>query len=319
MVWCTTRRRSQCPEVLSRKRTPSRAFVSCRLPAGTSLGAPTATFARISGPTRIRSIPTFCWTRSPEGSPSFPASMPSAARRFPLGLRRGWNPSDASTTGTASRGSTFSRQFSFVAPRCWALRCWAAGSSSYDALPEVSRGPRKWAHLPVPFGSSSGAVVGLLQFLDVELDHFEHGVHHAFRLICVLVLQQLTQNSRDDLPRHPELVPEPAALLRFPAPGELSPQVIDFLLRLAIHQERNGGCELELRAAVQCRKLLSIEHERHDHHRTLPARPRLSVTRHVHDLRVLENGDIELGGLLGLAVEPQERMDRLHLAVLLDL
>ena len=34
-----------------------------------------------------------------------------------------------------------------MAPRCWALRCWAAGSSSYDALPKLSRCPRNVSHL----------------------------------------------------------------------------------------------------------------------------------------------------------------------------
>ncbi len=87
---------------------------------------------------------------------------------------------------------------------------------------------------------ASALLIRLLQDLDVQLGHLEHGRHHAFRFRGILVLQHRAQDSGNDLPGHSESVLEPAALLCFATLGELGPQLIDFLLRLAVNEERDG-------------------------------------------------------------------------------
>ena len=95
------------------------------------------------------------------------------------------------------------------------------------------------------------------------------------------------------------------------AGGELLPVVVHFFLRLAIDLKRDGLVELEDRAAVERGECLPVQLEGHGHDRSgrlavdLP--PGFAVARDVPDLRVLEDADIERGGLLGLIVEPQDR------------
>src|SRR5205823_8751655 len=107
---------------------------------------------------------------------------------------------------------------------------------------------------------------------------------------------------------------KPAALHLFSAAGyELFPIIIDLLLRLAVDHERDRCGELELRPAVQGHKLLSIQLERHRHHRALLPRRFLSgVMSHCLDLRILEHGDIELRRFLSLIIEPQKWSNFLH-------
>src|SRR5262245_64049131 len=76
------------------------------------------------------------------------------------------------------------------------------------------------------------------QGLDVELLHLQHRRHHPLRFRRVLVPHQLEQRGGADLPRDPELVLEPAALDFLPAGGELGPEVVDFRLGLAVHDQR---------------------------------------------------------------------------------
>src|SRR5262249_25377036 len=54
--------------------------------------------------------------------------------------------------------------------------------------------------------------------------------------------------------------------------------------------------------------------EPHEHHATGRPRPGLAVARDVHDARVLEDRDVEVGGRLGLGVEPQKWRDGAHSA-----
>jgi hypothetical protein len=49
--------------------------------------------------------------------------------------------------------------------------------------------------------------------------------------------------------------------LSFPFRGEFLPELVDFLLRLAVHEKRNGGSESEMRAAVQGDELLAVKLE----------------------------------------------------------
>src|SRR5206468_91323 len=110
-----------------------------------------------------------------------------------------------------------------------------------------------------------------------------------------------------------ELVLEPAALALFsPAGCELVPVLIDLLLRLTVHHEREGLAELEQRAAVQRRELLALELEVHDHHGAFGPRSRVAVAAHGENLGILEDRYIELRRLFGVAVEPEEWRDLLH-------
>src|SRR5262249_19356121 len=70
-------------------------------------------------------------------------------------------------------------------------------------------------------------VVRALQLRHVELPHAEHRLHDALRAGRVLVLQPLAENRRDDLPRHAELVLQPATALDLAAGRKLVPQLVD--------------------------------------------------------------------------------------------
>src|SRR5262245_30389867 len=78
----------------------------------------------------------------------------------------------------------------------------------------------------------------------------------------VLVVQHFHHCGAHDLPRQPELVLEPATLHFLAARGERGPEeVVDLLLAVAVHHERNRLGELEDRSAVQRRERLSAQLE----------------------------------------------------------
>jgi hypothetical protein len=81
---------------------------------------------------------------------------------------------------------------------------------------------------------------GFLQGLEVNLFHLVQGRRHPLCFLRVFVLHQIAQNGGDDLPRYAIAVFEPAAGYFFSARGEFLPQFINFLLRPAVHEERNG-------------------------------------------------------------------------------
>src|SRR5207253_2106506 len=134
--------------------------------------------------------------------------------------------------------------------------------------------------------------------------HLRHGLHDPVRLLRILASQQLAQHGGNDLPRQPELVLEPAALVFRSTGGQLLPQLVHFLLRLAVYEQGYRRRELELRAAVQGVKVLTLELEGAAHDRPLRPRPRLAVARHPHDFGALEDRDVEVHRLFGVAVEP---------------
>src|SRR5437763_6409165 len=155
--------------------------------------------------------------------------------------------------------------------------------------------------------------VGALQLCDVELLHLHHRFADALGFRAVRVLKQLAEHGRDDLPRHAVFVLQPSALHLLSAGGKLLPQLVDLLLGLAIDDERYRFVELELRSAVEREELLPVELEGDGHHGSRRTGCPLRITGNAGDLRVLEDGGVELRCLLGLAVEPQERGDLLHL------
>jgi hypothetical protein len=80
--------------------------------------------------------------------------------------------------------------------------------------------------------------VSSLQFADVDLLHLHHRIHHSSGLFRVFVVQHLNQHSGRDLPGQTELVSEPAALGFLAAVrGEFLPEIIHFVLSLAVHDE----------------------------------------------------------------------------------
>jgi hypothetical protein len=100
---------------------------------------------------------------------------------------------------------------------------------------------------------------GLLQRVDVELLHLHDRLQDSLRPRGIWVAQHLGRDGWDDLPRHPVLILQPAAWSCFTALGKLLPHPVQFRLRLAVHDERHGLGEGELRPAVEraerfCRK-----------------------------------------------------------------
>src|SRR5438067_11529232 len=110
---------------------------------------------------------------------------------------------------------------------------------------------------------------------------------------------------RKNLPRETEFVFEPAARPRRSAIGrKFLPEIIDLLLCLAIHVERDRFGELELRSAIERDESNAIERKIHRHHAALRPRTSLAVTRYSIDLRILKNAEVEFGRLLRFRIEP---------------
>src|SRR4051812_25931697 len=77
----------------------------------------------------------------------------------------------------------------------------------------------------------SSASLRLFHLLQVELGHFHHLGHDAWS--ANRIAHQTADCCRNNLPRQPELVLQPAALALFTAGGELVPVMIDLFLILA--------------------------------------------------------------------------------------
>src|SRR5689334_3553928 len=131
------------------------------------------------------------------------------------------------------------------------MHSWAFGAAAWIILRSFWSAARCSAATPARYSS---IVVGFAAMLlsrgcplesgDVDLHHLQQGVHHALRLRGVFVLEQTEQGSGDDLPRHAELVCQPAALHFYPTGRELLPILVDFRLRLAVHDERDRRIDL---------------------------------------------------------------------------
>src|SRR5262245_61654424 len=198
-------------------------------------------------PARPKPIPNV-WPkllRRGEGPPARPKPIPNV---WPKLLRRGEGPQRLRWVENALDLHTV-----------W-LRPAAAG-------PEVPRSARARQIAPCrpPLRAERGSPAslfsrgGLFQFLDVEFDHVEHGLHDAARFGGIFMTQQFVQDVRNDLPGKAVFVLEPTALL-FLAPGrKLLPQLIHFRLRAAVNHKRNGFSKLEVRPTIEGHKLLTLQ------------------------------------------------------------
>src|SRR4051812_41946608 len=160
-----------------------------------------------------------------------------------------------------------------------------------------------------PAASDAHAVGGPPDLGDVDLLHSQHGLGGPLGAAGVGVLQKREHLHGGDLPGDAELVLEPAALALLAALGEPVPVVVGLLLVLAHDLEGDRLGEPELRAAVQAEVLLAVEGEADGEDVALPHRRRhvRPVAADGVDRGVREDGRVVLGGLLGLAVEPEAR------------
>src|SRR4029079_17019736 len=167
--------------------------------------------------------------------------IPSTSERFA--------PRPSVIPGSCSVRESVSR-ISF-STRCATSFCWSSYASSYFVRPRRRTSRRL-----------SG--IRALQRSDVELLHLQESLHDPSGLVGIRVLDQLGEDGRHDLPRHAELVLEPAALLRVlvAAGAELLPVLVDLRLRVAVHLEGDGFVELEERTAVERGERLAVELER---------------------------------------------------------
>src|SRR5207244_174183 len=129
----------------------------------------------------------------------------------------------------------------------------------------------------------------LFQPLDIELLHPQHRLQDFLGPPGIWIGHHLAQDSGDDLPRQSVFILQPAALYRFATLGELLPHPVHFLLRVAVHDERDGLGELELRPTVECEELLPVELELHGQYATFGLRSTLATMSDLADLGVLED------------------------------
>lgn len=160
-------------------------------------------------------------------------------------------------------------------------------------------------------------VSSALQALNIDLVHLQHGLHDAAGFGAIRIAQKFAQRGGDDLPGDAELVAQPAAAAFLAAGGELFPQLVNLGLGVAVHKKGYGGSEAELRAAIQGHELLAVDLKRAGHHRSLGAGARVAVAVESLDFGILEDGGVEIHGLFGLAIEPEEGDDFLHGGTLL--
>src|SRR5471030_914898 len=148
------------------------------------------------------------------------------------------------------------------------------------------------------------APISPLESRDIELDHAHHCAHDPRRLLRIRVLKHFSEHHGHDLPRHTELVFNPAALLRLAAFAEPDPQFIYFFLSLAVDEKRDSGRKGEHRAAVQRFELPALQFECNAHDRALRPRASVAETHHRQDSRVIKDARVELSGFLRVVVEP---------------
>jgi TatD DNase family protein len=93
------------------------------------------------------------------------------------------------------------------------------------------------------------------------------------------------------------------------------PKIIHFLLRFAVHDERDRFVEFEKWTAIERDKFLAFDFEfnrQHRSHRMTDYGCFFRVTESSPDFRVLKYGHVKVHGLLGLIIKPQEWSNFLH-------
>src|SRR5580658_1349154 len=170
---------------------------------------------------------------------------------------------------------------------------------------------RIWLRGPCGARRSRAGVRFLLSG-DIQFSHLLHGRHGALRPGRILVTQQLGKSRRHHLPRQAVAVLEPAAAPFSACGGKFLPQTVDLCLAVAADDERDRFRELEMRTAVEGGDLLAIQLERNRHDGALRTGTGRTIAHDFQNPRVAEEGHVEIRGLLGLGVEPQERTDLLH-------
>src|SRR6185295_14160775 len=102
------------------------------------------------------------------------------------------------------------------------------------------------------------AAISRLEPGDVELAHLEHRLHRPLGGRGIVAREQLVEPSRDNLPRQPEPVLQPAARSGLAAAGgERVPVAVDLGLVGAVDRERDRLAELELRTTVDAGERLA--------------------------------------------------------------
>src|SRR5262245_44475798 len=165
-----------------------------------------------------------------------------------------------------------------------------------------------------PLRGSVLTLVSGLELRDIDLRHLQHRLHRALRAVPVWALEELVQPLRDDLPRQAEAVLQPTAHAVFAATlDEGAPVAVDFGLVLAVDDERDRFAERELRPAVEAYEWHATQGEVDGQDVAFRvARVVSRGARDIVDAAVREEIRVELGGLLGLAVEPQAGRDLRH-------
>src|SRR6476620_9657852 len=163
-------------------------------------------------------------------------------------------------------------------PRLPVSRSWPA--SRHGCPPTVPHGSTRWSrcgmnearsHLPFKTEGGSDATSDScnlpLELTDIDLLHPQQGLHRACCSCGIVILEQLGQHGRYDLPGESVLVLQPAALLRprVSAAGELVPVVVDLLLRFAVDLQRHCFVERENGSPVESRERLAVELEAYRH------------------------------------------------------
>src|SRR5664280_2418701 len=142
----------------------------------------------------------------------------------------------------------------------------------------------------------AGNPVGsVLHRVDVELLHGHHGLHGPARPLRVRVTEYRRKIGWHDLPAETVAILQPSAGDLLPAIGESFPVVVNLLVGCAIDHERDRLIEAVVPWTA------------------------LAVPCNLKDPGVWKDRQIELDGLLGLVVEPQERGDLPHCATSDDL
>ena len=95
-----------------------------------------------------------------------------------------------------------------------------------------------------------------LQFRDVKFFHFQERFCDARNLLLVFFPEHLSpSHGGHDLPREPEFIFEPAALLRLWRRSKFVPVVVNFLLGVAVYDQRDCLVECEVvPAGTICRR-----------------------------------------------------------------